>query len=580
MVGRGRAAAVFLSAALAVTLLSGGCSRESGGRRVLRAQGTEPATSQNGLSDRDAKGVPEDGGTLIRAIPVDPVTLNPVIASDQGSYDVYKWIFDPLIDMDRSMHPVGVLAESWETSADGLTTVFHLRRNVTWQDGVPFTADDVLFTYRAAMDPNVDALGQRPAFAKVAGVEKTGTYTVVVHWKEPYAPGLASWVFYIMPRHVYDYPKGKGTFFNRNPRNAEPVGTGPYKLSEWDRGKKVVLVANDHYFGGRPHIDELVFKIIPERQTRLAAFETHQLDVVDLSADMLKRLKRDPQFERSARIFEYGVRQFLYLGWNMDGSNPFFTDRRVRRAMTLAIDRRGIVDKLLDGHGTLGSSPIYPDSWAKNPGVKPLPYDPARSAVLLDRAGWRDTDGDGVRDKNGRPFSFECLVPAEAPRYVRFLQIVQQDLGKVGVTMSIRKLEWSVFLDRTERHKYQASLSGWGLGDDPDPYQLLASPQSRLLPSGVGAGQNDMSYHSGTADALMEAEERTTDPEKRRKIFWELDKVVSADQPVTILFWVNKITAVRSRFLGARVSRSGYGLFGWYPSSLEWWVPRKMQRIR
>lgn len=248
--------------------------------------------------------------------------------------------------------------------------------------------------------------------------------------------------------------------------------------------------------------------------------------------------------------------------------------------MTLAINRRGIVDKLLDGHGMLGSSPLYPGGWAKNPGVKPLPFDPARSAALLDRAGWRDSDGDGVRDKNGRPFSFVCLVPAEAPQYVRFLQIVQQDLERVGVTLSIRKLEWSVFLDRTERHEYQAYLSGWGVGDDPDPYQLLASSQSRILPSGVGAGQNDMSYRSGEADSVMDAEERTTDPEKRRKIFWKLDRVVSADQPVTVLFWANQIVAVRSRFRGAQVSRSGYGLFGWYPSLLEWWIPRKMQQIR
>lgn len=521
---------------------------------------------------------PQDGGTFVRALRADVVTLNPVIASDQVSFLVYKWIFDPLLDMNRDMQPVGVLARSWENSGDNLTTTFHLRKGVAWHDGKPFTADDVVFTYEAAMDPKVDAINKRPAFEKVAGVEKVDALTVRVRWKEPYSPGLASWMFYIMPKHVYAYPPGKGEEFNRNPANSAPVGTGPFKFVSWKRGDRVVLKANDAYFGGRPHLDQLVFKTVPQDQTQLAAYQTGQLDMTNVSAEQWKQLRGDAAFLKGSSVFEYYNRQFYFIGWNMDGSNPFFTDRRVRQAMTYAMNRQGVVDKILGGHGTVCSGPFYPKGWESDPAVKPYPYDLAKAATLLDQAGWKDAKGTGVREKGGVPLSFECLVPAEAEMFARWLEIFQQDLRRVGVEMSIRKLEWSVFIDRTNRHKFQAYLSGWSLGDDPDPYQLLHSSQARLGQDGTGLGQNDVSYANPEVDRLIEAQQRTFDRSQRQKALWKIHEIVAEDQPFTFLLLGSQMAAVRNRFQNVRVSRTGYGLFTWYPSLVEWWVPKDMQK--
>ena len=573
---------VRLSALVAVLILAQACSG-NGGKKGTSAAFDAPVVPEGKVACLQkyvsVSPLPE-GGVFTRSLPADVVTLNPVVANDTLSYLAFKWVFDPLIDMDSQMHPVGVLAESWEMKDKGLETIFHLRKKVKWHDGAPFTADDVVFTYNAAMDPKVDAVNKRPAFAEVAGVEKVDRFTVRVRWKEPFAPGLSAWVFYIIPKHVYGYPKGRGDLFNHNPANRKPVGTGPFVFDEWKRGQRLVLKANADYFAGRPHIDKLVFKVIPKSQMQMAAFKTGQLDLVSLSTEQWKNLAHDRDFSSKAWLFSYLTHQFYFIAWNEDGSNPFFRDVRVRRAMTLSLNRKGVVGRLLGGHGVIGSGPFFPRGWAASPDVRPLPFDPNQAAALLDEAGWKDSDGDGVRDRDNKPFAFDCMVPAEAPQFTRFLEIFQQNLKRLGVKMSIRKVEWSVFLDRTHRHNFQAYLSGWSLGDDPDPFQLLHSSQAKLLPSGMGIGQNDFSYSNPEVDRLIEEEERTVDQAKRAEIFHRMGKLVADDQPVTVLFWGENLVALRKNFQGVRASPVGYGLFGWYPSMLDWWVPKELQRKR
>lgn len=559
-------------AAAALLILGAG-----GGARAQAPAGIVPPGPPAVLAKYKGKPA-EDGGTFVRALPADPVTLNPVIASDQISFLVYKWIFDPLIDMDADMKPVGVLAESWMNSPDNRTTTFRLRKGVKWHDGEPFTADDVIFTYEACMDPKVDAINKRPSFEPVAKVEKLDAFTVKVTWTKPYAPGLAAWALYIMPKHVYGYPAGRGEEFNKNPRNASPVGTGPYVFGEWRRGDRVVLNANPAYFAGRPHLDQLVFRTIPQSQTQFAAYKTGQLSMTNLTAEQWKEAKTDPAFLRSSWIFEYPSRQFFYIGWNMDGSNPFFKDRRVRQAMTYGMNRQGVVAKILDGHGRVATGPFYPGGYEYNPSVKPYPYDPAKASALLDEAGWKEAKGTGIRQKDGVPLSFECLVPAEVEMFSRWLEVFQQDLGRLGVEMKIRKLEWSVFLDRTNRHQFQACLAGWSLGDDPDPFQLLASSQGKLMQDGSGVGQNDVSYANPEVDRLIEEEQRTFDHEARRRALWRIHEIVAEDQPHTYLLLGTQMTAVKNRFQAVEVSRAGYGLFTWYPSLLSWWVPKDLQK--
>lgn len=529
-----------------------------------------PAYS-SGMESRKA----EDGGTFRRALPAEPSTLNPVVANDIPSYHVYKWIFDPLIDTGKDLKPVGVLAESWSVGADKKTYTVKLRKGVLWHDGKPFTADDVLFTLSAIRDEKVDSGGKRAAFQDVV-VTKVDALTVKFAWKEPYAPALADLVLYIVPKHIYSYPAGQGEQFNKHPRNAQPVGTGPYKFAEWKRGESITLEANGVYFKGRPHFDKVLLKIIPQLQSEVSAYQTGGLDMSRLSATLFDKVKEDPAFTKKSHIFEYPVRNYFYIAWNMDGSNPFFQDKKVRQAMALAINRPGIVEKVLKGHAVLCAGPGAPGGWELDPAIKPLPYDAKRATTLLDEAGWKDSDGDGVRDKGGKPFEFECLYPAEAGDFQTFLEFFQQDLRKVGVRLTLRPLEWTVFQGRTDRHQFQAFLSGYSQGDDPNPYSLYHSSQAKLLPNGEGTGDNDSSFVNPEADKLLEAQLKATDPKERQKLLWKLHALLADEQPSAYLFTPTTLAAVSDRVQGVQAS-PGYGLFMWYPSMLEWWMPKERQ---
>ncbi len=519
---------------------------------------------------------PDDGGVFRRALPAEPATLNPVVAADSISYLVYRFVFDPLLDMDKDKRPVGVLAESWSWSADKRTVTLKLRKGVLWHDGKPFTADDVLFTFQAIQDATVEAINKRAMFDRIASYKKVDDFTVSVTWKEPYAPGLADLVLYIVPRHVYGYPKGKGEQFNKSPKNADPVGTGPFTFLEWKRGESVTLAANPKYFRGRPHLDRLVFKIIPQVQTEYSAFQTGTLDMTRLTPDLFDKLKSDPEFAKRARVFEYPGRQYFYIAWNQDGSNPFFQDSRVRQALSYALNRPGILDKVLKNHALLCSGPVLPGGWETNPAVKPFPYDPKKAAALLDEAGWKDTNGDGVRDKGGVPLEFEVLLGQSAD-FQRWLEFFQQDLKKVGVSMRLRPLEWSVFNDRTRRHQFQAYLTGMSLADDPSPYNQFHSSQAKLLPSGEGVGENEFSYANPAVDKLLEQQLVATDPKERQKLLWRIHQALADDQPVTFLFYFTNLAGVDRRYQNLEVSPFGYGLFTWYPTVLDWWVPKEMQ---
>jgi peptide/nickel transport system substrate-binding protein len=521
---------------------------------------------------------PVDGGVFRRALPAEPATLNPVIAADVPSYFVYKYIFDPLLDMDADKKLVGVLVQSWTVSKDSKTVTLNLRKNVLWHDGKPFTADDVIFTFQAIKDDAVESQGKRAMFDRIASFKKVDPYTIVITWKEAYAPGLSDLVLYIVPKHIYGYIAGKGDAFNRNPRNAEPVGTGPYRFVEWRRGQYLTLQANDRYFRGRPHLDKLVFKIIPQAETEFAAFQTGELDLTRLTPDRFDKTKGDQAFNKKARILEYPTRQYFYIAWNQDGSNPFFKDVNVRRALALAMNRQGIVEKALHGHALLSSGPFLPGSWEADPSVKPLPYDPRQAAKLLDEAGWKEANGDGLRKKDGVPLEFECLCPQESLEMQRFLEFFQQDLQKVGVSMKIRPLEWSVFMGRTRRHQYQAFLLGYSVPDDPSPYGQFHSSQAAILQSaGEAVGENDFSYKNPAVDALLEEQQRALDPKARQQLLWRIHQALASDQPACFLFVPTSLAAISSKYQGVKVSPAGYGLFSWYPAVLDWWIPKDQQ---
>ncbi len=518
---------------------------------------------------------PEYGGSFRRSLPSDPVTLNPVVAADMTSYFVYKWIFDPLFDMDKDMHIIPVLVESYNFSSDGLSLTLNLRKDVKWHDGKPFTAKDVIFTFDAINDKSVEAINKRAAFEKVKDYKKIDDYTIVINFKEHYVPAIYDFVMYIIPEHIYSYPTGKGEKFNSHPNNQNPIGSGPYKFVSFKRGESVTLKANKDYFNGSPFIEELIFKIMPSFETEYSAFLTDSLDLTRLTPELWESVQKDSSISSRAYLLEYPSRQYFYIGWNQDGSNPFFKSKNVRTAMTYAINIDAFINKILKGHALPCTGPFYPGSDYCNSEVKPLPYDPEKAVTLLEQEGYRDTNGNGIRDKDGKEFEFECIYAQESRDYQRFLEFFQNDLKRVGVSMKLRPVEWSIFLKRTHTHKFEAFLSGYSYGDDPNPYMMYHSSMAKILPSGESAGENDVSFSNDEVDRLLEDQLREVNPEKRTQIFRKIHKIIYENQPYTYLVVPKNLAALNKRFQNVEYSTKGYGLFTFYPALVKWWCPQE-----
>ena len=245
---------------------------------------------------------------------------------------------------------------------------------------------------------------------------------------------------------------------------------------------------------------------------------------------------------------------------------PWFKDRRVRQAMTMLIDRKTILDKLLFGLGTIVTGNFYINSPDYNKNIKPYPYDPGKAVKLLEEAGWTDHDGDGIRDKDGIPFSFEFLISAGSKFAEQLATIMQESLKNVGIKMSIRKLEWAVFIQKIQSRDFDACTLGWSLGWESDPYQVWHSSQAK-------SGSNFVGFVNPEADRIIEMARREFDPEKRHKLYHRFHKILHIEQPYTFLFTMKALVAVSKRFQNVNV----------YPMGLnprEWWVPLKMQRYR
>lgn len=457
--------------------------------------------------------------------------LNPVLAQDSASSEVNGFVFNGLLKYDRDLKRlVGDLAESWEVREDERPEiVFHLRRGVRWHDGAPFTADDVKFTYERIMDPKTNTV-RRADYELVDKVEVIDPYTVKVTYREPFSPGLDTWGIGIIPRHLLE-----GEDINTARFNSQPVGTGPFRFAQWASDEKIVLAANPDYWEGRPHLDRIIIRIIPETSLSEIELLTGGIDLYGVEPHQYARIGADPRLE----VFSQPSLGYTYIGWNLQ--NPLFRDARVRRAMAMAVDREEIVRYVLYGLGRVATGPFPYHMWYANPHVAPLPYDPEGARRLLAEAGWRPGP-DGILTKNGERFSFRLITNAgnDVRRDVGVL--VQRQLSQLGIEVRLELYEWAVFLkDFINPRHFDATILGWSLSVDPDCYNIFHSSQ-------IKEGFNFTSYASPEADRLMEAGRREYDREERRRIYWRLHEVIAADQPYLFLFVPTGSAALRHRF--------------------------------
>jgi peptide/nickel transport system substrate-binding protein len=511
---------------------------------------------------------PQQVNQLIMSSIGDASFLNPILAQDSASSEINSLVFNGLVKYDRNLQNfVGALAESWKVE-DGQEPriTFSLRKGGRWHDGKEFTAHDVKFTYDKIMDEKTNTV-RRSDYELVKAAEVLDPYTFRVTYKQPFSPGLETWSMGIIPKHLLEKEDINTTSFNR-----KPVGTGPFRFVEWVTDEKIVVEANPDYFEGKPGLDRIIYRIIPETSLSEMELLTKGIDYYGVLPHQYRRMSEVPFLN----IYSQPGFSYTYLGYNL--KNPLFQDKRVRQAFTHAINREEIVQYVLYGFGTVISGPFPSHLWYYNPNVKPLPYDPRKARELLSEAGWKDGDGDGILDKDGKPFRFNLITNSgnEIRRDVGVL--VQRQLRELGVDVTFETYEWSVFLKNfiNARH-FDACILGWGLSPDPDGYMIWHSSQ-------IEKGFNFISYRNPEADRLWEEGRKEYDVEKRRQIYWRLHELIAEDQPYTFLYMPLGLSALQRKFFMIERDEKGKEVLqeirmekaGLMYDLIKWTVPKGM----
>ena len=517
-----------------------------------------PAVSQKSFGTTTG---PDYGDTIIVGSIGDASILIPMLATDATSHEIAGLIFNGLVKYDGDLNLVGDLAEGWEISDDGLVITFHLRRGVKWADGVEFTSSDCLFGFNLITDPKTPT-AYAGDFKEVEKAEAPDPYTFRVKYKEPFAPALSSWGnLVVLPKHLLEGKDITSTDFGRH-----PVGLGPYKLKEWKTQERIVLEFNPTYFEGRPYLDRYIMRIIPDPATMFLELKSGGLDWMGLNPIQYRRQTNTPFFKENFKKYRYLSFSYTYLGYNL--RDPLFKDRRVRQAISYAIDKEEIVRGVLLGLGVPATGPYKPDAWYYNPNVRRYPFDPERARALLKQAGWEDRDGDGWLDKEGRRFTFTVITNQGNALRDRTAQIIQWRLKQVGIEMKIRTIEWTAFInDFIDKRRFQAVILGWTLGQDPDIYDIWHS--SKTGPKEL----NFIGYKNQEVDRLLVEGRHTFYREKRKAIYWRIQEILAEDQPYTFLYVPMSLPIIHKRFRGIEPAPAGISY-----NFIRWWVPKNEQK--
>ena len=502
------------------------------------------------------------GDTIVFASIKEPSYLNPILASDSASGDINDLVFNGLVKYDKNLKLTGALAERWSVSEDGLTISFFLRKGVIWHDGRPFTSRDVVFTYRCLLNPEVlTPFSSR--FKRVEKIETPDDYTVVVKYGEPFAPALESWGMGIIPEHIF----GEGDL-NTHPANKKPVGTGPYKLVRWDAADKLVLEKNENYFEEMGNISRIVYRIIPDESVQFLELKRQMVDSMGLTPYQFKLQTGGDVFKKSFRKFRYPSFTYTYLGFNL--KNELFKEKEIRRAIAYAVDKKAIVEAVLLGYGTPVSAPYPPSSWAYNKNVEKIKYSPQKAREILEENGWVDTDGDGIREKDGRKFSFTILTNQGDKIREECATIIQAQLKEAGIQAKIRILEWASFIHQyIDPRNFEVVLLGWSLSLDPDQFSIWHSSEIRE------GGYNFVSYSNREVDELLENGRATFDTEERKKIYFRLQEILAEEVPYCFLYVPDALPVVHSRFSGPEVAPAGISY-----NFTKWHVPENLIKYK
>jgi peptide/nickel transport system substrate-binding protein len=373
--------------------------------------------------------------------------------------------------------------------------------------------------------------------------------------------------FQIVPKHLWT-----GTNVNESPQGRKPLGSGPYRLLRWDTGREIVLERDPAWHGlargESSNPQRIIYKFVEEPVVRLQLLKNGAIDQYDrIPALQWVRQLGDPKWAERFHKYEYQYPSYNYIGFNL--RKPLFQDLRVRQALDHLVDREKVIKQIYQGFASPTSGFNLPSDPAYHAGIEPTAYDPEKARALLAEAGWTDTNGDGILDKDGKPFQFNFLIASGSINGEKIALLVQDEFKKHGIDVRILKLDWSVMLDRVKKWDFDVTAMGWALGLDGDPYQIWHGSQAEIKDS-----SNSIGYKNPEADRLMEEARKEFDPKKRNAMYRKLHEIIYNDRPVMFLVVPKQMMAVDKRWEGISiyVPRPCYDL-------TEWFVPAGHRRF-
>ena len=505
----------WVSFVAVLALLVAGCAQPApiAPGAVPAATSAAGQESTGGASAVSAAAQP--GGIWRRADIADAEMLNPILSSDIASADVSNFLFPSLVGQDPVtgvIVPDGSMSESWEVSADGLTWTFHLRDGVLWSDGDPVDAADFKFTYDAVGDDQIET----PRKSMLEGIERIETpdpLTVVITFSEVRCDGLNNLILGWLPSHLYaaDFSDIMENKYNEAP----PVSAGPFLFNSWTRDDNLTVTRNETYWEGAPNLEGMIFKVVPDPGAQLAQFQSGEIDIMTLQPNQLASV----QGIADTKIFNFQDDGYDFIALNLanpknpqagldDSDNPIeqeahpiLGDLNVRQAIAHSLDYQTIIDKVYLGQGYQIPANVLPAiGWAYNTELQPYAYDLETAKQLLEEAGWTDSDGDGVREKDGNQLALALVTNAGNTTREDLGALVQDQLSQVGFAIDFQTIDFGLMIDQMLGQTYDMALIGWtGTGTDPNDENLWSTEYDT-----PGSGFNFVSYHNPKVEELLQ----------------------------------------------------------------------------
>lgn len=480
----------------------------------------------------------KSSSTIYYNIGSEPATLNPLSASDAPASSVHGYIFEGLLDRDLDTYEwKPALATEWTISDDKKVFEFKLREGVKWHDGKEFTAEDVKFSYDVIFSEDFKAVQMRSYYEAIKEVKILDKYKVRFVVNDDYFQNFDACAgITVLPKHFYSDKNNKPDF------GRKLIGTGPYRFTKYDRGQKIILVKNSDWWGntaptesGAHTIPKVVLRFISEENVALELLKKGDLDFLGMRPEgFVKKTIGKVWDDKIVKIKteNKSPKGYNFIGWNL--KHPILKDVQVRKALFMLFNRPLMLDKFEYNLSMFANGPVYVQSDYASPNVKAVEYNPNEALKILNQAGWKDSDKDGLLDKviNGKKTQFSITILEPAQDIMKYLTVFKEDASKVGVEINIKNIEWNSFVKLLDERNFEAVRLAWaGGGVEWDPKQIWHSS------SMAGAGSNFIGYSNPEVDRLIDEARKLYEREKRIPLLRKVDELIANDHPY--IFWFN-----------------------------------------